>query len=170
MLFSFSDQCSGITEWHRSSRVVTSLTWKTQYVQMTFLIKGKHQPWGNLTPFIFWPLPPDPLSHTAWCHQCTRGKNGRDSSALHIRGALWGEHQYVTNTMLNWAIKWHLVCLALNSSSEFPFPVAFVSSNDENGERTLHCAPAGPLSRAPSLPRKQGTTHLVLHTTTSAAV
>uniref|UniRef100_A0A672STM6 Signal-transducing adaptor protein 2-like n=1 Tax=Sinocyclocheilus grahami TaxID=75366 RepID=A0A672STM6_SINGR len=33
--------------------------------------------------------------------------------------------------------------------------ITFVSSNDENGERTLHCAPTGPLSRAPSLPPKQ---------------
>ncbi|XP_051722255.1 signal-transducing adaptor protein 2a isoform X1 [Ctenopharyngodon idella] len=33
--------------------------------------------------------------------------------------------------------------------------ITFVSSNYENGERTLHCAPIGPLSRAPSLPPKQ---------------
>ncbi|XP_051557697.1 signal-transducing adaptor protein 2-like isoform X3 [Myxocyprinus asiaticus] len=33
--------------------------------------------------------------------------------------------------------------------------ITFVSSNDENGERTLHCAPAGPVSRAPALPPKQ---------------
>ncbi|XP_043088351.1 signal-transducing adaptor protein 2a isoform X2 [Puntigrus tetrazona] len=32
--------------------------------------------------------------------------------------------------------------------------ITFVSSNDENGERTLHCA-TGLLSRAPSLPPKQ---------------
>ncbi|XP_026061447.1 signal-transducing adaptor protein 2 isoform X2 [Carassius auratus] len=36
--------------------------------------------------------------------------------------------------------------------------ITFVSSNDENGERTLHCAPSGPLSRAPSLPPKQVST------------
>ncbi|XP_055057292.1 signal-transducing adaptor protein 2a [Misgurnus anguillicaudatus] len=33
--------------------------------------------------------------------------------------------------------------------------ITFVSSNDENGERTLHCAPTGPVSRAPALPPKQ---------------
>ncbi|XP_067308832.1 signal-transducing adaptor protein 2a [Pseudorasbora parva] len=45
--------------------------------------------------------------------------------------------------------------------------ITFVSSNDENGERTLHCAPAGPLSRAPSLPRKQvGTDRWTLRTQT----
>ncbi|KTF82340.1 hypothetical protein cypCar_00026583 [Cyprinus carpio] len=36
--------------------------------------------------------------------------------------------------------------------------ITFVSSNDENGERTLHSALSGPLSRAPSLPPKQGLT------------
>lgn len=33
--------------------------------------------------------------------------------------------------------------------------ITFVSSNDENGERTLHSALSGPLSRTPSLPPKQ---------------
>lgn len=47
-------------------------------------------------------------------------------------------------------------CL-LNLVTERLFLLAFVSSNDENGERTLHCAPTGPFSRAPALPPKQGT-------------
>lgn len=33
---------------------------------------------------------------------------------------------------------------------------AYVSANDENGERILHTAPSSPLPRAPVLPPKQG--------------
>ncbi|XP_051984572.1 signal-transducing adaptor protein 2-like isoform X2 [Xyrauchen texanus] len=44
--------------------------------------------------------------------------------------------------------------------------ITFVSSNDENGERTLHCAPAGPISRVPSLPPKQGTDKWTLRSQT----
>ena len=42
------------------------------------------------------------------------------------------------------------VSFLLSSSS------AYVSSNDENGERMLHTAPSSPLPRAPALPPKQG--------------
>ncbi|XP_030631768.1 signal-transducing adaptor protein 2a [Chanos chanos] len=35
--------------------------------------------------------------------------------------------------------------------------ITFVTSNDENGERTLHCAPSGSFARAPALPPKQAT-------------
>lgn len=35
-------------------------------------------------------------------------------------------------------------------------PPAYVSANDENGERILHTAPTSPLPRAPALPPKQG--------------
>uniref|UniRef100_A0A3P8XRD9 SH2 domain-containing protein n=1 Tax=Esox lucius TaxID=8010 RepID=A0A3P8XRD9_ESOLU len=34
--------------------------------------------------------------------------------------------------------------------------ITYVSSNDENGERILHCAPSSPLPKAPALPPKQG--------------
>lgn len=41
--------------------------------------------------------------------------------------------------------------------SKSPFvPPAYVSANDENGERILHTAPTSPLPRAPALPPKQG--------------
>lgn len=33
---------------------------------------------------------------------------------------------------------------------------AYVSANDENGERILHTAPTSPLPKAPALPPKQG--------------
>lgn len=33
---------------------------------------------------------------------------------------------------------------------------AYVSANDENGERILHTAPSSPLPKAPALPPKQG--------------
>ncbi|XP_024246843.1 signal-transducing adaptor protein 1-like isoform X1 [Oncorhynchus tshawytscha] len=33
--------------------------------------------------------------------------------------------------------------------------ITFVSSNEENGERILHCAPSSPLPKAPALPPKQ---------------
>lgn len=35
---------------------------------------------------------------------------------------------------------------------------AYVSANDENGERILHTAPSSPLPKAPALPPKQGFT------------
>lgn len=71
-------------------------------------------------------LPPDSLSHAAWCHQCTRGENSGDSSALHIRRALWGEHQYVTNSLFNLAIKWQLVCTELSMWISFPCSVCVI--------------------------------------------
>lgn len=36
---------------------------------------------------------------------------------------------------------------------------AYVSANDENGEKILHTAPSSPLPKAPTLPPKQGWCH-----------
>ena len=47
------------------------------------------------------------------------------------------------------------------SSCDGPSPLssAYVSANDENGERILHMAPSSPLPKAPALPPKQGEAH-----------
>ncbi|XP_046883665.1 signal-transducing adaptor protein 2a isoform X1 [Hypomesus transpacificus] len=44
--------------------------------------------------------------------------------------------------------------------------ITYVSANDENGERILHCAPSSPLPKAPALPPKQGTPNPALHSHT----
>lgn len=48
------------------------------------------------------------------------------------------------------------VYLVLRESKSLFVPPAYVSANDENGERILHTAPSSPLPRAPALPPKQG--------------
>lgn len=54
------------------------------------------------------------------------------------------------------------VYFVLRQSKSLFVPPAYVSANDENGERILHTAPSSPLPRAPALPPKQGLCHAII--------